>query len=120
MRNGPVKPLPCPPEMAMQTAVVELTKLGPLPRSADAKPKIVERWQNLLAAVRTPVSDDEARALVRHFGPDDCFGLAWTLLHLIETAPSWPLPDCLARPGNEWIDLLRKRARNFCPSKPDR
>jgi len=54
--------------------------------SADADPKIVERWQNLLAAVKTPVSDDEARALVRVFGPDDCFGLAWTLLHLIETA----------------------------------
>jgi hypothetical protein len=91
MRNGSPEPVPRKRvfwgiEKAMQTAVVELARMGSLPMSADADPKIVERWQNLLAAVKTPVSDDEARALVRVFGPDDCFGLAWTLLHLIETA----------------------------------
>ena len=96
----------------MQTAVVELATMGSLPLSAGADPKIVERWQNLLAAVKTPVSDDEARALVRVFGPDDCFGLAWTLLHLIETPPNWPLHDCLSLDGSEWVECLKVRAQN--------
>ncbi|MDB6032726.1 MAG: hypothetical protein JWM16_3064, partial [Verrucomicrobiales bacterium] len=34
-------------------------------------------------------------ALVKVFGPDDYYGLAWSLLHLIESAPGWPLADCL-------------------------
>jgi hypothetical protein len=96
----------------MQTAVVELARMGSLPMSAGADPKIVESWQNVLAAVKTPVSDDEARVLVQVFGPDDCFGLAWTLLHLIETAPNWPLSDCLSLDDNEWIGRLKVRAQN--------
>jgi hypothetical protein len=91
----------------MQAAVVELSRLGPLPSSNEANPKIVERWQELVTAVKTPVSDEEAEMLVQLFGPDDCFGLAWTLLHLVETAPNWPLLDCLPKGGNEWTELLK-------------
>jgi len=99
-------------EIAMQAAVVELSRLGPLPSSNEANPKIVERWQELVTAVKTPVSDEEAEMLVQLFGPDDCFGLAWTLLHLVETAPNWPLLDCLAKRGNEWTELLKTRSQN--------
>ena len=31
-----------------------------------------------------PRSDGSFRGV---FGPDECFGLAWSILHLIETAP---------------------------------
>ena len=31
------------------------------------------------------------------------------MLHLIETAPGWPLEDCLRKDG-EWIERLRRRA----------
>jgi hypothetical protein len=58
------------------------------------------------------VSNDDARVLVRLFGPDDCFGLAWTLVHLIETAPNWPLEDCLVVTENEWIKVLKQRLAN--------
>lgn len=51
-----------------------------------------------------------ARALVQLFGPDDCFGLAWSLLHLIETLPGWPSEDTLKGLHGEWIDRLRERA----------
>jgi hypothetical protein len=30
----------------------------------------------LLGEVQTPITDNEAKALVRLFGPDDCLGLA--------------------------------------------
>jgi hypothetical protein len=99
----------------MQTMVVELMNLGTLASEKGANPKALQRWQEVLLAVKAPVSDDEARVLVRLFGPDDCFGLAWTLLHLIETAPNWPLPDCLVGRGNEWIEALRTRSQNFRP-----
>ncbi|MFE7712020.1 hypothetical protein ACFU6I_41130 [Streptomyces sp. NPDC057486] len=33
-------------------------------------------------------ADEEAHVLAECFGEDLCFGLAWNLLHLIETAPS--------------------------------
>jgi hypothetical protein len=47
---------------------------------------------------------------VHLFGPDDCYGVAWTLLHLIESAPGWPLHDCLQDIRNEWTERLRLRA----------
>lgn len=94
----------------MQSAVEDLVKLGPLPRSA--KPDLVKlkRVEDALSRVTKPVSDDDARALVQLFGPDDCFGAAWTLVHLIETAPNWPLADVLEGTSNEWIVRLRERA----------
>ncbi|MFG2970298.1 hypothetical protein ACGFZS_44220 [Streptomyces sp. NPDC048288] len=41
---------------------------------------------------------EEAEALVACFGPDDGHGVAWTVLHLIETGPNpvlttWADPD---------------------------
>src|SRR5262245_56831151 len=94
----------------MQSAVEELVNLGPLPSSVKPDVARLKRIDNVLSKVTKPISDEDARALVRLFGPDDCFGAAWTLLHLIETAPSWPLVDCLEDSDNEWIVLLRERA----------
>ncbi|XMA39044.1 hypothetical protein O1157_27230 [Streptomyces albogriseolus] len=54
----------------------------------------------------------EARALLTCFGPDDCYGLAWSLLHLVETGPG---PAFTADPGpdaNEWHRRLFLRAAN--------
>jgi hypothetical protein len=94
--------------MATQSAVLELEKLGRLPCSSSPDIEIIEKFQSLLTQVRKPVSDDDARILVQLFGPDDCFGLAWTLLHLIETSYGWPLQDCL-KGSSEWVKLLGQR-----------
>ncbi len=96
----------------MQTTVEELLKLGPLPSSTNVDVGKLERFQSLLAKVDQPIADDDARALITLFGPDDCFGLCWTLLHIIETAPSWPMNELLVSGGNEWIDRLRDRANH--------
>ena len=95
----------------MQAPVHELVRLGPLPSSEKPDMARMKRWQGLLAKVEQPISDGEARELVKLFGPDDCFGLAWTLVHLIESAPGWPLEDCLDGVEGEWADLLRQRWR---------
>ncbi len=94
----------------MQPAVELLVQLGPLPNSKDATVPALEEYKTLLGKVQTPISDDDAHALVRLFGPDDCFGLAWTLLHLIETSPDWPIEDALSGLHGDWIDRLRERA----------
>ena len=95
----------------MQPAIERLVQIGPMPSSSGATVPVVQELEALLAEVKTPITDIEARALVRLFGPDDCFGLAWSLLHLIETSPGWPIADALDGLNGKWIDRLRERSR---------
>ena len=94
----------------MRTEVQELIKMRPLPDCETVAEEQLKVYESLLRKVTPPVSNDEARSLVCLFGPDDCYGLAWTLLHLIESAPGWPLHDCLKDIRNEWTERLRLRA----------
>ncbi|MEV6018293.1 MULTISPECIES: hypothetical protein [unclassified Streptomyces] len=84
---------------------------GPLP-DWDASEEEIDRRGQQLNAVLKPVTGEEAKALVACFGPDDCYGVAWTLLHLIETGPG---PVLTTEPGpdaNEWHQRLYDRAVN--------
>jgi hypothetical protein len=94
----------------MQQAIIALLELGPLPSSATVTTVTVQAFEDRLSKVQTPVTDEEACALVKLFGPDDCLGLAWTLLHLIETASGWPFKGTLDTLEGEWIERLRERA----------
>jgi hypothetical protein len=94
-----------------QFPVDQLKHLGPLPSCNDEEADI-EAYERLLSQVVRPVSDEEAKILLSLFGPDDCYGMAWTLVHLIETAPHWPLRELLSDETNEWMRLLRLRASN--------
>jgi hypothetical protein len=90
--------------------VQQLASLGRLPSEDESEDRI-RQHERLISQVQPPVSDDEARVLIQLFGMDDCFGLAWSLVHLIETAPGWPLEDCLREERNEWIQRLARAAR---------
>jgi hypothetical protein len=94
----------------MQAAIQHLVQFGPLPGSTAATTTVLRELEALLAEVQIPVTDEEARALVRLFGPDDCFGLAWSVLHLVETSPDWPIEGALDGLTGEWADRLRERA----------
>ena len=94
----------------MRKEVQELTNLGPLPDCEAVEEEQLKRYESLLSSITPPVSDAEARSLVPLFGPDECYGLAWTLLHLIETAPGWPLRDCLQNIDISWHERLLLRA----------
>lgn len=95
----------------MREAILRLQSLGSLPSESESEvPQLVE-FEELVTSIIPPVSDEEAQVLVGVFGPDETFGAVWTLIHLIETAPGWPLLDALS--GNvEGVKLLRVRARN--------
>jgi hypothetical protein len=100
----------------MRKEIADLVSMGSLPDNQSAindpnSAKHIEDAQALIEKITKPVTNDEARALVDIFGSDDCFGLSWSVLHLIESAPDWPLNDCL-QANNEWVDRLRARAEN--------
>ncbi|MET8827268.1 hypothetical protein ABZX40_14920 [Streptomyces sp. NPDC004610] len=95
----------------MRSEVQTFVADGPLPGWDDDEEEI-DRRDRQLRAIRRPVTGEEAKALLSCFGPDDCYGIAWTLLHLIETGPN---PVLGADPGpdaNEWHQRLYNRAAN--------
>jgi len=100
----------------MRDAVKELLSLGPLPSEEESirnPSPLLERYQQLLRSVEKPLTDEESKELAGLFGVDDCFGLCWTLLHLIETAPNWPDLTELGNAENEWVRRLRDRAARW-------
>lgn len=92
----------------MRQEVLDLVRFGSLP-SEDSSDKQINEAETLLSRLPKPLSDKEANALVGVFGPDDCHGLAWTLLHLIETAPSARTASCHRGDDSPWIRLLNDR-----------
>src|SRR5438552_3400855 len=100
--------------MPLRDEVERLRRLGPMPadESDEATQERIDEYNHLVESVRKPVSDDEARVLVKLFpqGESTFFGIAWGLVHLVESAPGWPLPDVLTDLDNWWIRNLRDRA----------
>src|SRR3954468_12292116 len=94
----------------MRHEVTSLLALGPLPLSGRATGESIRLFEDALARIPKPLTDDEARSLVDLFCPDDFFGLAWTLIQLIETAPGWPIQEALRDTSNDWVVRLRERA----------
>jgi hypothetical protein len=88
-----------------------LRKIGRLPSSEDATSQIVDELERLLRKMHPPISDAEAIQLVNMLGPDDFYGLAWTMIHLIESSPGWPIHSCLEGEERDspMFESLRRR-----------
>lgn len=97
----------------MRQEVVDLIALGALPSSKSDIP-VIAAWQTALEKILPPTTDQEALALVSLFpdSDDDCFGLGWTLLHLVESAPGWRVQKPVKMPNNPWTVLLESRLAN--------
>ena len=97
--------------MAIRTEVQRLIDLGPFPASSNAEEADIDHREAVLKSIAPPLTAQEATALMSCFGPDEAFGLAWALLHLIETAPGGPPPASKpADSDNEWIRRLWARS----------
>lgn len=74
----------------MRETVRTLVDLGQLPTDTELDEATAKRFAEAFSAVDRP-SADEAAALVALLPPDSStsFGLAWTLVHLIESSPTW-------------------------------
>lgn len=116
----------------MRPEVMRLVALGPLPLEDDERPleqslALLEEYARNLSGLEPPATDAEALALLAVFNPDEddsCFGLAWSLLHFIETAPSWPGPPATSAIGQAiklrlqgaeepWLHRLWQRILNW-------
>lgn len=97
--------------MDRKEILAELATLGRLPTDDEAFPDdaaLVDRWAYLLGQLSKPISDSEAGFLASCFPVDDsdCYGVAWALVHLIESAQGWPIEDALDRAPSYWRAVL--------------
>ena len=92
--------------MNVRPEVSAFVALGPLPSSTAATESDLRWREHLLHAIHAPLTREEADALITCFGPDDCFGLAWTLLHLVESTPGPAITNQPDAGANEWVKLL--------------
>ena len=101
--------------MTVRDEVRRLADLGPLLAEDDdseAGDRLIEAQEEALLAIERPLTDEEAVLLLTVFGSDDCYGMAWTLLHLVETSPTpYPRTEPPAD-ANQWHRRLWRRARN--------
>jgi hypothetical protein len=70
----------------------------------------VQAFEAAIQRIQPPLEDSEAEVLLALFSEDGCFGLAWSLVHLIESAPGSPFQNARLRLSNPWIKLLLERA----------
>lgn len=90
--------------------VLQLKELGTISNAVAGDVEKLRVQDEMLRTITRPVSDAEAEVLVQLFGEGDCRGMAWLLVHLIESVPGWPIETCLKQPSNEWTRLLHERA----------
>lgn len=94
----------------MRNAVAQLVALGKFPSEATASASSVQVFESLLMTIDPPLTKDEALAVLDAFGDDSSFGLAWSLLHLVETTPGWPYVEAHRKNSNPWVKLMLDRA----------
>jgi hypothetical protein len=76
----------------------------------------IAECEALVRSISRPLNLAEAVALARVLGDDNCFGLAWSLVHLIETAPGWGL-EHIPEGGGPWPSALRQRILSAHPAR---
>lgn len=94
----------------MQNPVRELLKMGSLPLEEEADPDVIGKYEELVLKIKAPLTKGEATALVALLGDDSCYGLAWTLIHAIETAPTYVIDDHLK--NRDFVRMLEDRSKN--------
>jgi hypothetical protein len=96
----------------MRDVVTHLVSLGRLPDEREAGVSQLQVFEAALKNIERPVSSEEALALLSVFPATEssCFGLAWSLLHLVESAPAWPGREALLQEENPWVKTMLQRA----------
>jgi hypothetical protein len=105
----------------MRPQVRELVSRPSLILSDKSPVETVEWAGELIDDFVKPATDEEAVALLEllsRFDDSSCFGLNWTILHFIETAPNWPIWSALKNTPGEWPETLRQRLENAGQSPP--
>ena len=91
-----------------------LADLAPLGDEDDCPEDVLSKVEAGIDSIVRPISTEEARMLLPLFArgaEDTLYGLMWSLLHLVETAPGWPLRELFEYKHGDfpWIDTLIDR-----------
>lgn len=76
----------------VRQAIVELGRMGKLPEDTnddDISDDVIAKYDSLLTSIVPPITDEEAKVLIKIMPDDSYYGSEWTILHLLETAPHW-------------------------------
>lgn len=97
----------------MRKEFEDVLALGRLPPADELSPEQAQHYQEVLNRLPDSLSGEEAAALVNLLPADETtsFGLAWTLVHAIESSPDWAVWPALEG-GTWWRFMLRDRAPN--------
>jgi hypothetical protein len=97
----------------VRSKFTDFLALGQLPPSDGLSPERAQQYEEALKHLPKPTGE-EAAALVDLLPGDETtsFGLAWTLVHTIESSPDWPVWTALDD-RTPWRALLLDRAQRF-------
>jgi hypothetical protein len=97
----------------MQSAAASLVQRGQLPGEDVGDEQFWVPWEAAVRAVAGPASDEDALSIldVLPAREDSAYGLAWMLLHFIETSPSWPIWAALDD-RSPWVVFLHAVGRS--------
>jgi len=98
----------------IRVEVTSLAARAPLASESQYTVGTLGPIQEALEKITPPLTLAEARVLLPLLdreSEDGLYGLIWTLVSLLETAPGWPPSELesLAIPERPWFEVLRDR-----------
>jgi len=103
----------------VQRAIKELVSLGRFPSAGNADTASVSKAEKLIERIETPTTVDEAQAMVSLLGPDDFFGLAWSLIFKLEITKGWAIENIPGNTSETWLPVLKRRLEKQHELTPD-
>lgn len=107
-------------ENKIRQAIVELEKMGKLPEDTnddDISDDVIAKYESLLTSILAPITDEEAKVLIKIMPNDSFYGSEWSILHLLETAPHWSKEIIELSDSENWrqrmLDRLQSKNSEF-------
>jgi hypothetical protein len=98
--------------------IFELSKMGSLPdESAEIADGVLERYDELFQQIKSPLTEAEAVVIARLFPPVACFGMEWTIVHMLERSENWPSKALEAIVSRQWKMEMLDRIERMRTSK---
>ena len=104
----------------MREAVQQLVACGRLPDAASVSTEDLDWYEDRIDSLESPLTNEEAVALYTIVGDDTFYGLAWSLIHRIESAPDWPIWTCFDQIETQTQHILYMSAQNWLQSQLER
>lgn len=97
----------------IRKSVLKLQDLGRLPDESqddDIPQAFFDLFEYHLNTIQQAITKEEAKILIKLFPETSCYGMGWSLLHLIESTPDWPIQEIIDMcPSTEWTNRLLSR-----------